>query len=106
MHLRTMVTDGQAVFTVSTIERGGKLWFVPEWIISQEEGWQAPKRIICLDGLGVRPMPETMHYLADYQLPKPVPKDVLEGHTHRSESTEFVVIESPPIRFDIPKSVH
>ena len=104
-YLRTMVSDGTSIFPVGTVEYEGKLWLVPEWIVSLDGGWQAPARMICLEGLRYQPMPAGMSQIADFQLHAIVPRAVLEGRAPESQTSGFVVVEAPPVRFPIATGI-
>lgn len=103
---KVMVSDGSSIASIDAIEHDGKLWLVPSWTVSHDKGWQRPVRIICLDGLDLRPMSPAVKHLADFQLHGLIPKAVLEGRVRQTEKTEYVVVEAPHIRFDIPHGIH
>lgn len=101
-----VVSDGQKMFPMATIEHNGSFWLVPEWLEPKDEEWITPARIICLDGLvyqDFRGMPNAPFDLA---VNIPIPKSVLGGHATLEESGRYKVIERPPIRYRKPPSVH
>ncbi len=89
---------------MDTIEHEGKQWLVPEWLEAPTEGWKKPARIICLDGVPRDPLPPS--YPAKFVLKNPIPKAVLDGQIPSGTEAEYVVIEAPDIRFDIPRGIH
>jgi hypothetical protein len=90
--------DGSA-HSVETVEYEGKLWIVPRWIEGPIPGTIAPERIICVDGLVQKTGP---HLRADYFLPSPLSRDILEG---RRISQDHAVIERPDIVRKVDKGL-
>jgi hypothetical protein len=93
---KTMVSDGTSIFPMDTVEYEGGLWLVPLWLEAPETGWQTPARIIRMDILPHRKLGPP--FPADYTLPAPIPKGVLDGTTPSQQARGYVVIDHPAIK--------
>lgn len=86
--------DEHGHIVADTVEFGGKLWLVPEWTETGEEGSQWPKRLICLDD-----MPYGNHEvpgIADFFLQCLLPRPLWNCQTPRPPQTPCNVIDDPP----------
>lgn len=89
-----------AILKGDAIEHEGRLWFVPMWYDSKEEAWSVPLRLVCLS------TPEIVVCLqklvddpkADFLLNYPIPIADLSKETAPEKSSEFLVIERPPLK--------
>ncbi len=96
-------TTQGAVHTMDTIEHEGQFWLVPEWIVSQSEGWTMPARIILLDTLDHQKSGGEQY---DFVLNGPIPKAIVSGETEPEPDSEYVVVERPNIQFPKPPRIH
>jgi hypothetical protein len=91
---KTMVMQKEdgAVFKCDTIEHGGKLWLVPEWLPGPTKNTRCPARMICLDGLSLeKARPQ---HGVDLVLLTPLSSDLLRGY---GTSRNPLLIQRPEI---------
>ncbi len=90
-----------ATYLTTTISYEGKLWLVPEWLENPKEGWSAPARIVCMDGLAYQSVEG-----ADYQyvLNNPIPRLVYDGQVHWYKGRKYVVVEQPDIQIQVGRA--
>jgi hypothetical protein len=93
---KTIVSDGQSILPVDTIEHEGKLWLVPLWIEDQDTKEKWPARRIQMDILAHKKLGPPQPW--DFHLLDPIPKGVLDGTVPSKEAHGFVVVDSPAIR--------
>ena len=98
---KTFVSDEQSIFPVDTIEYQERLWLVPEWFVNDHEGWRTPKRIIGLSNFELSDLRGKGH-AADFFLPAPIPKTMLDALFRGKSLAGFEVKENPPVRCRIP----
>ena len=92
---KTWMLVGNEIHLVDTIEHAGQRWLVPGWLDRPSAGWSRPVRIILLDVLAHRRLPEgaTEDYILEYS----IPKDVFYGRSPPAPGSGFVVLEQPEI---------
>jgi len=91
----TMVTIGNEIHTMDTIEYEGQFWLVPEWLSRQELEFEIPMRIVCLSTLPHQKSSGAVNFVLNV----PIPKAVLDGHVPPELAGAYIVIERPDIRF-------
>jgi hypothetical protein len=67
------------------------------------EGWQEPKRIVCVHDLERQNLADS-EMPADYLLLDPVPKSVLYGDDEYAQGRSYETLKSPVVRFDIGRA--
>ena len=86
-----IITDG-AHCEVDAIDYEGAFWLVPEWLDNRAEGYSAPLRIICLDGLAHHRLPEGL------LVELPMPKYLFDLDVPIPEDTPYEVVDRPDIQ--------
>ena len=97
-------TPDGAIYQMDVIQHDGRFWLVPMWIESPSEGWKKPARIICLDTL--KHQKSIGSPTADFVLNVPLSKAVCDGRFLPLAKSEYITVEAPNIRIDIPKGIH
>jgi hypothetical protein len=98
--------DG-AIYLVDALEEGGgRVWLVPHWLESPDEGLMYPTRIILMNPLRYQRVDmETHRYLLNYG----IPKGVLDGDPYcdpHGPKGGYVLIERPKIALPSGKGIH
>jgi hypothetical protein len=96
-----MCADTGTLFAADTIEYDGKLWIVTAWLQGPTKGTECPARIICLDGLPLKPA--GTQYQADYVLERPLSKAFLEG---RVIEQGIVALDRPDVMRRVGTDCH
>lgn len=95
------------IFKMDTIRYKGKKWLVSSWLVSPDEGWSTPKRIICLDRLNYQKAGSQFETAGvDYVLSAPIPKAVLDGEIPPELKHEYLVEDRPPVKHRIGNQMH
>lgn len=95
---------GDSVGLMDTIIFQGMPWLVPEWIETPDSKMSMPARIICLDGLEYRSVPDS-HKTGpaapfpgiDYILFGPIPRVVLNGQIPKERKGDYVLLNCPGV---------
>jgi hypothetical protein len=102
---KIMITDGRSIFPVSTIQYQSKFWFVPQWLVNDDQGWQTPAYIICPDNLQLQDL-RGRGFPSDFGMNVPIPKSALDDLFQGKQVAGWTVIHRPPVRFPKQPSVH
>lgn len=98
MILKTMLIVEGVTQRMDTIEYDGKLWLVPEWTESRDEGWSRPVRIVHPRRQRFGPMNRSRDKV-DFFLEYSIPKAVFSGRVPLELRDEYQVLEMPELIF-------
>lgn len=94
----TVGTDTGKLIQVDVIEWQGKVWLVPQWLVSLDQKTRRPRRIICLSNLQHQvPGPGKWGYVVNNTVPESL---MGEGVPERVQG--FFVVELPDIELPGP----
>ena len=95
-------TDDGSLMQADAIECQSKLWIVPVWLDTPDQGWTAPNRIIRFDNRRYQDTRTMQNRRADFVLNEPIPKALLELKTPAQPIVGFDYVELPEIRLALP----
>ncbi len=88
-----------------TIEYRNKFWLVPIWTENHTTKKMRPERMICLDFLPHKVLPDGAP--DQFALDIPIPKCVFfDGQIPKETTYKFVIVENPDIDVYIPELLH
>ena len=99
--LKTLVLDDSVgqFRTYGTILYKEQLWFVPEWIVNQSQGWKKPKRMVLLTVLGPQKAPAESG--ADFFVSRKLPTYVFGGEIPKQLKDVGAVLDHPDLKIPI-----
>lgn len=100
--LRASVSDGTNIFYLVVIEHMREYWLVPDWLISQDQQFLRPTRIICMTGMRYTDHRGNNVIHHDFSVNEPIPRAVLDGVAQPALAAKYKTLELPNLTFRKP----
>ena len=97
MILKTAVINGGNIDLMDTIEHEGHFWLVPNWILSRNDKYIRPLRIISLQTIPHQDFGSVKEGEARFVVSYPIPKSVFLGLPPKGRENLYVIRENPEI---------
>lgn len=92
--------DDGTLAQCAAIRHDGKLWLVPEWIDDPDAPVMRPERIVCIEGLPLKPGGRLGSRAFDWILQPEIPKALLTGSLpEAAEASPLPVVARPDLAF-------
>lgn len=91
-------SDDGSLAQCAAIRHEGRLWLVPEWIDDPDAPLMRPERIVCIDGLPLKPGGTLGSRKFDWILRPEIPKALLTGPVAEAPGP-LVTIARPDLPF-------
>ena len=99
----TLIAGG-GILQMDVIKHEGKHWLVPNWFENKDEGWQTPERIVLLDVIPHRQMPDNQAW--QFLIEFPVPRELFFDPDPSKAGKQFVVQMMPGIRLPLARKLN
>lgn len=92
-------SDDGSLAQCAAVRHDGKLWLVPEWIDDPAAPLMRPERMVCIEGLPLKPGGTLGSRTFDWILRPEIPKAVLTGALPPPPDWPLPVVARPDLAF-------